>query len=379
MGTFSYGNISIYTYDRDVPGNSAINVETFSQKSLQSSGVSRLYEAAATGVAHRKISWVSALAWPLRSRTGRLTTRTRLRGANTALLLACVFVAGCNPVGRGGEQQARSTMDKVMATGVIAIGHRENNIPFSYFDNQQQVAGYAHDISQAIAAEVAREAGLRGLQIKYVAVTSQTRIPLLMNNTIDLECGTTTNNSSRARQVAFSTNYFTSGTRFLVRKGSGIETIDDLAGRNVVVSAGTTSEIALRKLDAQRKLGIRIVAARDHGDAFVALEFNKVVAFMSDDAILYGEISKARHPDDWQVVGEPLTTEVYACAMRKGDPHFKAIADRVITAMIQDGSMRELYARWFQSPIPPRRVNLAVPFSPEMQALFAAPNDRPLQ
>ncbi len=309
---------------------------------------------------------------------GRGPTRAGGR-ALAMMLVASALLAGCRPAGPEEPAPATSTLDKVASTGVITLGHRENSIPFSYFDNRQEVVGYAHQIGLAITEEVARQAGVEGLQVKLVPVTSQTRIPLLLNNTIDLECGTTTNNTSRRRQVDFSTNYFVSGTRFLVRTDSGIHSIEDLRGRNVVVSAGTTSEIALRKANHARDLGIRIIAARDHGDAFVTLESGKAAAFMSDDAILFGEISKAKNPDDWHVVGEPLTTEVYACALRKNDPRFKALVDQVVTGMIEDGRMRELYATWFQSPIPPREVNLHVPFGEDMQALFAAPNDRPLE
>ena len=291
----------------------------------------------------------------------------------------CALFAGCKPAAQPEHAGTRSTLDKIRATGTIALGHRENSIPFSYFDNRQAVVGYSHDISLAIVGAVGKELGMPDLKVKLVPVTSQTRIPLLLNDTIDLECGTTTNNTSRRRQVDFSTNYFVSGTRFLVRKDGGIDSVEDLKGRNVVVSAGTTSEIALRKLNEARGLGMRIIAARDHGDAFVALEFGKVVAFMSDDAILYGEISKAKNPGEWHVVGEPLTKEVYACALRKDDAAFKAVVDRVVTRMILDGDMRRLYARWFQSPIPPRQVNLDVPFGEELQDLFAEPNDRPLE
>ncbi|MGE0582918.1 MAG: transporter substrate-binding domain-containing protein [Steroidobacteraceae bacterium] len=290
-----------------------------------------------------------------------------------------ILLAGCGREGPAAAGQAPTTLEKIARTRTITLGHRENSIPFSYFDNQQRVVGYAHDISIAIAREVAKELQLPELQINLVPVTSQTRIPLLVNNTIDLECGTMTNNTSRRRQIAFSINYFIAGTRFLVKKTSGIRDVEDLAGRNVVVSAGTTSEIALRRLNATRGLGIRVVAARDHGDAFVALEFGKVVAFMSDDAILFGEMSKAKNPGEWHVVGTPLTKEVYACGMRKADPSFKAIADRTIVTMMRAGTMRELYVRWFQSPIPPRGVNLGVPLDGALEALFAAPNDLPLQ
>ncbi len=300
-------------------------------------------------------------------------------GVLGAIALAVVLVLVIRPSGSDGTSARLTTLDKIRQTGTITLGHRENSIPFSYFDNQQNVVGYANDISMAVAREVEHTLGLDALKVKLVPVTSQTRIPLLINNTIDLECGTTTNNLVRGRQVSFSTNYFISGTRFLVRKDSGIADLPDLAGRNVVVSAGTTSEIVLRRLNAERKLGMRIVAARDHGDAFVALEFGKVVAFMSDDAILFGEISKAKNPADWHVVGTPLTKEVYACAMRKGDVAFKQVVDRTIERMMRAGEMRTLYAHWFQSPIPPRQVNLDVPLDPELAELFEHPNDRPLQ
>lgn len=305
-----------------------------------------------------------------------------LRGALIACLLMLVVIGGLAWVRSGAESRKsarETTLEKIHRTGTVTLGHRENSIPFSYFDNQQQVVGYAHDIALAIAREVAQEPGMPPLAIKLVPVTSQTRIPLLINNTIDLECGTTTNNRVRGRQVAFSINYFMSGTRFLVRKDSGISDLPDLVGRNVVVSAGTTSEIVLRRINAERDMGMRIVAARDHGDAFVMLEFGKAVAFMSDDAILFGEISKAKNPRDWHVVGIPVTTEVYGCAMRKGDPAFKAAVDRTIKAMMLKGDMRVLYERWFQSPIPPRQVNLEVPLDQALIDLFADPNDRPLE
>ncbi|MGV8944354.1 transporter substrate-binding domain-containing protein [Thermomonas sp.] len=309
---------------------------------------------------------------------------SRANGSVRVVLLVVLALAALVVLGwwlRSGESTPRTampTLEKLRQTRTVTLGHRENSIPFSYFDNHQHVVGYAHEISLQIARAASEKLGV-DVAIKLVPVTSQTRIPLIINNTIDLECGTTTNNRSRGRQIAFSTNYFVSGTRFLVRKDSGIKGLADLAGKNVVVGAGTTSEIALRKTNAELDLGIRIIAARDHGDAFVALEFGKAVAFMSDDAILYGEISKAKEPSRWHVVGEPLTREVYACAMRKGDPEFKAVADGEIERMMQTGEMRRLYARWFQSPIPPREVNLDVPLDPELVELFAHPNDRPLQ
>lgn len=278
-----------------------------------------------------------------------------------------------------GNGSRQTTLERIQQTGTITLGHREDSIPFSYRDNGQKVVGYSQDIALAIVREIERKLSRPDLKVRLVPVTSQTRIPLLINGTIDLECETQTNSRVRARQIGFSTNYFVSGTRFLVRKDSGISDLPDLAGRNVVVSANTTSEIVLRQINAARNLGIRIIAARDHGDAFITLEFGKAVAFMSDDAILFGEISKAKHPDEWHVVGTPLTREVYACAMRRDDPGIKTIADETIVSMMHAGGMRKLYARWFQSPIPPRGVNLQVPFDSALEQLFANPDDRPQQ
>lgn len=306
-------------------------------------------------------------------------SRVALLGVLLCFAAVAVLVVVIRSAWPDADRARQTTLEKVRQTGTITLGHRENSIPFSYFDNQQQVVGYAHDISLAVTREVERTLDLEELTVKPVPVTSQTRIPLLINNTIDLECGTTTNNRVRGRQVSFSTNYFISGTRFLVRKDSGIADLPDLKGRNVVVSAGTTSEIVLRRLNAERELGMRIFAARDHGDAFVALEFGKAVAFMSDDAILFGEISKAKNPEEWHVVGTPLTKEVYACAMRKDDADFKQVVDRAIENMMRTGEMRELYTRWFQSPIPPRGVNLGVPLDPELAELFDHPNDWPVE
>lgn len=317
------------------------------------------------------------LAPPARSQTGSVhpALLVVLAVVLLAALLWLVRALSTPGAGVGGAL----TLDKIARTGTLTLGHRENSIPFSYFDNQQRVVGYSTDIARAVAEQLREELDLPGMEVKLVPVTSQTRIPLLINNTIDLECGTTTNNRVRGRQIAFSTNYFISGTRFLVRRDSGIEDLPDIHGRNVLVSAGTTSEIVLRRMNAQEQLGMRIVAARDHGDAFVALEFGKAVAFMSDEAILFGEMSKAKRPDDWHVVGTPLTKEVYACAMRRHDPEFKGVVDHTIEAMMHAGEMENLYRRWFQSPIPPRDVNLNVPLDPAMRELFAHPHDRPVE
>ncbi|MGF7006558.1 glutamate/aspartate ABC transporter substrate-binding protein [Aminobacter sp. BE322] len=279
----------------------------------------------------------------------------------------------------GHAEELTGTLKNVKDSGTISIGHRETSIPFSYYDNDQKVVGYSQDIALQLVDAVKAHLGMAELNVNLVPVTSQTRIPLLINNTIDLECGTTTNNKERQKQIGFSTNFFIIGTRLLTRNGSGISDFPDLAGKNVVVSAGTTSEKVLRQMNEAKGMDMRIISAKDHGEAFVTLESNKAVAFMSDDAILYGEISKAKNPADWHITGTAQTNEVYACGMRKDDPAFKKVIDDQMAEMMKSGEMAKIYDKWFNAPIPPRDVVLGVPLGEEMKKLYAEPNDIPLQ
>ena len=285
------------------------------------------------------------------------------------LLLACVVQA----------QEATGTLDKIKETRAITLGHRESSIPFSYYDDRQQVIGYSQEIALRVVAAVKRELGLPDLTVRLNPVTSQNRLPLVQNGTVDLECGSTTNNAERQRQVAFSNSIFIVGTRLLTRQDSGIQGFADLTGKTLVTTAGTTSERLARKLNEDRALGMRIIAAKDHGESFLMLETGRAAAFMMDDALLYGELAKARRPDDWVVVGEPQSLEAYGCVMRKDDPAFKRLVDATIAGLQTGGEARRIYAKWFESPIPPKGLNLNFPLSPVMVELFANPNDRPLQ
>lgn len=295
------------------------------------------------------------------------------RTAWAAIALTATLATGAN------GQELTGTLAKIKDNGSISIGHRETSIPFSYYDNNQKVVGYSQDIAMRLVDAIKTSVKLDELAVNLVPVTSQTRIPLLINNTIDLECGTTTNNKERQKQIAFSTNFFIIGTRLLTRKDSGISDFPDLAGKNVVVSAGTTSEKVLRRVNEEKNMGMRIISAKDHGEAFVTLESNKAVAFMSDDAILYGEMSKARNSAEWHITGTAQTNEVYACGMRKDDPAFKKVIDDRMAEMMKSGEMETLYNKWFNAPIPPRDVVLGVPLGEEMKKLYAEPNDIPLQ
>ena len=273
--------------------------------------------------------------------------------------------------------QEADTLRKIAETGTINLGHRESSVPFSYYDQRKQVVGYSHELMLRLLDTIKAELKLPALTIKLIPVTAQNRIPLVRNGTVDLECGSTTHNVERARQVSFSTTFFLAGTRLMTRRDAGIQGFPDLAGKTVVVTAGTTSERLLRTYTERNSLRIATLPARDHGDAFLAMESGRADAFMMDDALLYGERAKAVRPDDWVVVGTPMSTEAYACMMRRGDPAFKAVVDRGLTTLMRSGEALKIYTRWFQAPIPPKGLNLNWPPSPALLQLYQQPNDRP--
>jgi glutamate/aspartate transport system substrate-binding protein len=217
------------------------------------------------------------------------------------------------------------------------------------------------------------------LQVKLIPVTSQNRIPLIQNGTIDIESGSTTNNLERQQQVAFSDTMFIIGTRLLVKKDSGIQDFPDLKGKNVVVTAGTTSERLIREMNEKGNMGMNIISAKDHGESFLTLQSGRAVAFMLDDALLAGERAKAKKAGDWVIVGTAQSKEAYGMMMRKGDDQFKKLVDETIANAETSGAAAKLYQKWFQSPIPPKGLNLDLPLSDDMKALFKSPNDKAFQ
>ena len=268
------------------------------------------------------------------------------------------------------------TLKKIKETQTISLGHRESSIPFSYYDDTQQVVGYSHEIMLKVVDAIKAQLKLAELKVKLVPITSQNRIPLVQNGTVDIECGSTTNNTERQKQVAFSSTLFVIGTRLMARKNSGVEDFPDLAGKNVVTTAGTTSERLLRKMNEEKKMNMNIISAKDHGESFLTLETGRAVAFMMDDALLYGELAKAKRPGDWVVTGTPQSREVYGCMMRKDDPPFKKTVDATIAGIQTSGEAQRLYKKWFLSPVPPKGLNLNFPMSEDVKALFKNPNDK---
>ncbi len=272
--------------------------------------------------------------------------------------------------------QESLTLKKIKETGTITLGHRESSIPFSYYDDKQQVIGYSHELMLKAVDGIKAELKLAKIDTKLMPVTSANRITLIQNGTVDIECGSTTNNLDRQKQVAFSTTIFVIGTKLMVKKTAGITDFADLAGKNVVTTAGTTSERLLRKMNEEKKMGMNVISAKDHGESFLTLETGRAVAFMMDDALLFGEMAKAKRAGDWAVVGTAQSKEAYGCMLRKDDPEFKKVVDAALTKVMTSGEAEKIYAKWFMNPIPPKGLNLNMPLSDEMKALYKAPNDK---
>jgi glutamate/aspartate transport system substrate-binding protein len=294
-----------------------------------------------------------------------------------------IAVVGFCLVATGSETRAADdltgTLKKIKDAGSIAVGHRESSIPFSYYDDKNQVVGYSQDLVMMVVDAVKKRLNMPNLQVKMIPVTSQNRIPLIQNGTIDIESGSTTNNLERQQQVAFSDTMFIIGTRLLVKKDSGIKDFPDLKGKNVVVTAGTTSERLIREMNQKNNMQMNIISAKDHGESFLTLQSGRAAAFMLDDALLAGERAKARKPADWEIVGTPQSKEAYGMMMQKGDAQFKTLVDETIAKAETSGEAAQLYQKWFQSPIPPKGLNLELPLSDDMKELFKNPNDKAFQ
>ncbi|MBC8748818.1 glutamate/aspartate transport system substrate-binding protein [Paraburkholderia sp. WC7.3g] len=276
----------------------------------------------------------------------------------------------------GAHAQDSGTLKKIKDTGVISLGHRESSIPFSYYDEKQNVIGYSQDYALKVVEAVKQKLNMPNLKVKLVPVTSQNRIPLVQNGTVDIECGSTTNNLERQQQAAFTNTIFVIGTRLMTKKDSGIKDFPDLKGKTVVTTAGTTSERLLRKMNQDKSMGMNIISAKDHGESFLTLSTGRAAAFMMDDALLAGERAKSNNPGDFVIVGTPQSREAYGCMLRKNDPDFKKVADDAIAKVQTSGEGEQIYKRWFESPIPPKGLNLNFPMSDDMRALFKNPNDK---
>ncbi len=267
------------------------------------------------------------------------------------------------------------TLKKVKDSGSITIGHRDASLPFSYYDDKQQPIGYALDLCMKIVDAVKAELKLPKLDVKYQLVTSANRIPLMANGTIDLECGSTTNNIARQEQVWFTMTHFVTANRWVAKKSSSVNKLADLKGKTIVSTAGTTNIKQITEINAAQNLGMNIISANGHSEAFQMVETGRAVAFVMDDILLAGLAAQSRAPGDYAISADALSVEPYGIMVRKDDKAFKAVADKAMSEVYKSGQINAIYSKWFEKPVPPKGVNLNLPMTEAFKKVVANPTD----
>ena len=269
------------------------------------------------------------------------------------------------------------TLEKIAKNNKITVSYREASVPFSYLIGSTKAVGFSVEMTEAIVDDVRKKLKKPNLEVAYMPVTSQNRIPLLVNGTYDLECGSTTNNTVRGKDVTFAINHFYTGTRLLTKKSSGIKNYADLAKKTVASTTGTTNAQVIRKYSADKNLDMQLILGKDHDDSLLLVESDRAVAFAMDDILLFGLKANSKNPDALEVVGDSLQVEPYACMLRKDDPEFQKLVDGTITRLMKSGEFTKLYDKWFMTPIPPKGVNLNLPMSAQLKANLKALSDKP--
>ncbi|SFC43674.1 amino acid ABC transporter substrate-binding protein, PAAT family [Polaromonas sp. OV174] len=269
------------------------------------------------------------------------------------------------------------TLKKIADSNKITVSYRESSVPFSYLIGSTKAVGFSVELTDAIIDDVRKKLKKPNLEVATMPVTSQNRIPLLVNGTYDLECGSTTNNTARGKDVDFGINHFYTGTRLLTKKTSGVKNYADLAKKTVATTTGTTNAQVIRKYSADKNLDMQIILGKDHDDSLLLVESGRALAFAMDDILLFGLMANSKDPASLQVVGDSLQVEPYACMLRKGDPEFKALVDGTISRLMKSGEFTKMYTKWFMSPIPPKGVNLNLPMSEQLKANLKELSDKP--
>lgn len=275
--------------------------------------------------------------------------------------------------------QDTGTLKKIKDSGSVTMGVRESSGGLSFTLGDGKFAGFHVELCQRALADVQQQLGMTKLDIKYQPVTSQNRIPLMQNGTVDIECGSTTNNAARQKDVSFAVTTYVEEVRIAVKANSGITSIGQLNGKNVATTTGTTSVQHLRKHERGAGVTFNEVYGKDHADSFLLLESGRAEAFVMDGQILAGNIAKSKNPGDFKIVGEVLAVEPIAIMLRKDDPDFKKAVDASLAAMMKSGEMAKIYDKWFMQPIPPINTRIGLPASDATQAAWAAPNDKPME
>jgi glutamate/aspartate transport system substrate-binding protein len=270
-------------------------------------------------------------------------------------------------------QELTGTLKKIKDSSSITIGHRESSVPFSYYDDNQKVIGYAMDLCNKIADAVKKELKLDKLDVKLNPVTSATRIPLMANGTVDLECGSTTNNLERQQQVSFTITHFVTANRFVAKKAAKLNTVDDLKGKTLTSTSGTTNIKQITEIGAAKNLALNILPAKDHAEAFLMVETGRAAAFVMDDILLYSLVAASKSPGDYTISKDALSVEPYGIMLRRDDPAFKKVVDAEMTRIYKSGEINAIYDKWFTKPIPPKGINLNLPMTPQFKNVVANP------
>lgn len=277
----------------------------------------------------------------------------------------------------GGAAQAQDdgTLSKIAELGEITVGHRDGAVPFSYYDDKQQPIGYAMDLCAKVVDAVKVKLNKPDLKVTYMPVTGTTRMPLLANGTIDMECGTTTNNAERQKQVTFSTTNFVAGIRILSKKSAPIDSMAEAKGKTIVTLAGTTSVKVINEANTAQNLGLTILTAKDLAEGMLTLETNRAAALIFDDVSIAGAAATSKSPADYMLSSQPLSVEPYGIMLRRNDEAFKTLVNQTLEGLYKTGEINTIYAKWFTQPIPPRGINMNFPMSSQLKNVIAHPTD----
>lgn len=284
-----------------------------------------------------------------------------------ALVLAASFAVA------GVTQAQDGTLAKIKSSGSITIGHRDGSLPLSYYDDKQKPIGYTMDLCAKVVDALKAELKIPAIKVNYQLVTSANRIPLMANGTIDLECGSTTNNVARQEQVWFTITHFVTANRWASKKSSKLKTLADLKGKTIVSTAGSTNIKQITEINAAQNLGMNIISANGHPEAFQMVETGRAVAFVMDDIILAGLAAQSRAPGDYEISSVALSVEPYGIMLRKDDKAFKAVVDRAMTNIYKSGEINAIYSKWFEKPVPPKGVNMNLPMTAAFKKVVANP------
>ncbi len=301
---------------------------------------------------------------------------TRVRGLAASCLLLALSLPMSASVSGAAAQGLGPTLSKIKETGVFTIGNRDSSVPFSYLDDSQKPVGFSIDLCNLVAAKVKTTLGLPDMKIVYQSVTSSNRIPLVQNGTVDIECGSTANTIPRQSAVAFSLTTYQPQFKWIALKASGVSKTEDLKGKTVVVTQGTNTAQFVLKLNADKSLDMKIVQGKDHAESFLLMQTGRAVAFMEDDILLAGLRATATAPNDFAFLSDSFPSDPYALVVSRTDPGFKQLVDAALSDVMKSGAYDKLYARWFESPIPPKGVNLNFPQSEKLRDLIKTPSDK---